>query len=196
MKTPADLNISPKHQLQLARAKNRASTQFYDKIIIPSFLAAVSGFADGYPHLFYGAEGSFSDLQMDEIIECSITLDGENDWPVVIEATELFTNPLGVAGYDPSRKVAGKASGWTPPNQRVVNGSWLVCTFEFDGDDTADLEMQLDWFAGKPENCPFNAVHKSLSLRTLTIEATAQFSPAAKVSTSIRSGISGTYQRN
>lgn len=162
MKKPTDLNISPKHQQQLERARRRGSSEFFEKVIISALGAAQNGQVPGYPHLYYRTDGNFSDQEMDEILEASAGEDDDNYLVAVMEATELFTNPLGPADFEAYRRVPGKFSGWTPPNQRVVNAGWMVLTFEYDGDDRSDLEMQLDWFAGKAENCQFAKVHKAL----------------------------------
>lgn len=163
MKTPADLNLSPKYRQQLERARHRGSSEFFTNVIIATIEAAQNGQIPGYPHLFHRTDGSFSDVEMGEILEAAVDDGGETDISSAIAATELFTNPLGVADYDASRRVPGKLSGWTPPNQRVVNAGWMVLTYEFDGIDRTDLEMQLDWFAGKVENCRFATVHRALS---------------------------------
>lgn len=162
MKTPHDLNISPKHQRQLEWAQRRGSSEFFKKYLMRSVERGLDGADHPLPHLFYSADGDFSHSQMIKILgECSND-DDQIAWSKVGEATELFTNPLHLAEYDASRRVPGKLSGWTPPNQRVANAGWMVLTHEYDGNGSADLEMQLDWFAGKAENCRFAKVHKAL----------------------------------
>jgi len=162
MKTPADLNISPKHRQQLERARQRGSSDFFEMYLMRTLDVGLSGSDQAVPHLFFSTDGDFSHNAMIEILdEC--TGDGDQtNWSEVSEATELFTNPLDLAEYDKSRRIPGRYSGWTPPNQRVANAGWMVLTFEYDGDDRSDLEMQLDWFAGKAENCQFAKVHKAL----------------------------------
>lgn len=163
MKKPHNLNISPKHQRQLTKAANRQSNEFMKKLMIPAMDRFSDDEIESFPHLFKREAGSFAHLDLDDLIEEFRTPDNEVDWLAIQPNVALFTNPLVEADFDPTRVIPGQHSGYTPPGERISNAGWCVFTFEYDGGTSEDLEMQLDWFAGKPEQSPFAAVHRALS---------------------------------
>lgn len=163
MKKPHDLNISPKHQRQLARAAGRRSNEFMTKLMIPTMDRFLDEEIEGFPHVFKRETGSFAHLDLRDLIEIHRTADDEVDWLSLQPRVPLFTNPLGQADFDSSKSIPGQHSGYTPPGERISNAGWCVFTFEYDGGTRADLEMQLDWFAGKSDQSPFAAVHGALT---------------------------------
>lgn len=155
MKTPSDLAISQKHQRQIERASNRRSNRLFTDYFLPILWVPDNDLH--VPHFFH-KKGDFSQRSLAELID-----EFGDDTDLLQAEAELFANPLRFADYDPSKRKRGVTSGYTPPGLRVTNGGWMIFTFEHDGPDAASLEMQLDWFAGKPENCVFHQVHKALS---------------------------------
>lgn len=159
LRTVDELNISNKHKSQLRRAAERKNNQFLEQWIVPSLEGDVAAF----PHLFRRETGSFLHFDMDEMADEYAAPNGEIDWQAVFQATVLFTNPLRIGEYDKTKRIPGQHSGGTPPSERIQNGGWVVLTYEVDEDTVECLEMQLDWFAGKPEVCPFSKAHSALS---------------------------------
>lgn len=155
MKKPSDLAISRKHQQQIERASVRHRNRFFDDYIVPTIYDRDKDVH--VPHFFW-KKGNFSQRSLEELID-----EFGDDTASLQSEAELFINPLRFADYDPSKRKRGVASGYTPPGQRITNGGWMVFTFEHDGVDAASLEMQLDWFAGKPEECEFHKVHEAMS---------------------------------
>ncbi|MEL6596030.1 MAG: hypothetical protein AAFQ47_08840 [Pseudomonadota bacterium] len=156
-----DLNVSAKHKRQLNRAVERFSNEYAEQWLIPSLI--VDSKADAIPHLFKKERSSFLHFDLKEMIDEHLSDDCKSGWDAILAETVLLTNPLKVGDFDPSARIVGKHSGGTPPSERVRNGGWLVLTYEVDAQTREELEMQLDWFAGKQECCAFSAVHKSLS---------------------------------
>ena len=161
LRTIDDLKVSMKHRNQLFRAVERNSNQFAEKWIIPSF--DQDCLADAIPHLFRNERSSFLHFDLDEMFEEHLSDDLSRSWAAIFNDSVLFTNPLIVGEYDPAKRVRGKHSGGTPPSERVRNGGWLVLTYEVDSRSIQELEMQLDWFAGKPDQCAFADVHNRLA---------------------------------
>lgn len=155
MKSPSDLAISRKHQKQIERANKRVSNRFFEEYITPIIYLPEQ---DLHVPMFNHKKGNFSQQPLEKMLEKF-----KNDIVAVQLESALFCNPLKLAIYDPQKKKQGVSSGFTIPSNRVTNGGWVVFTFEHDGPDAAALEMQLDWFVGKPEKCPFNQVHNALS---------------------------------
>ena len=162
MKSIDELSLSKKHKYQLLKALNRQENKFAADYLIPTIESWSNNKSLGFPHLFRKEHGSFMSFDLEEMIDENNT--GENDisWSSVTQQTCLFTNPLGQGQQDRNKK-PGTSSGFTPPSERIVNAGWWVITHEYDGDDQDALEMQLDWFSGKPENCQFASVHRALS---------------------------------
>ncbi|WP_136440724.1 hypothetical protein [Pacificoceanicola onchidii] len=159
MRSIDDLKISEAHKSQLRRARVREQNDLGLKWIARGLKSNAAAF----PHLFRREGGSFLDFDLDEMIQEHRIGEMELDWPAFFSDAVLFTNPLAKGEYDPNKRVPGKHSGGTPPSQRIVNGGWLVLTFEVDSTTIGELEMQLDWFAGKPDICAFSKVHAALS---------------------------------
>ena len=163
MKTVEDLNISEKHKRQLGRARQRRSNQLYEKVLVPSIIAYADGNVSALPHLFSKEEGNFAHSDFAAMLDRHDGPDGQLDWASLQTDATLFTNPLTEASFNGNNVSPGQRSGYTPPSERVANGSYWVLTYEFDGDTRQDLEMQLDWFTGKAETSPFASVHAALS---------------------------------
>lgn len=155
MKRPTDLAIGSKYQRQLERAESRYDNKLFTQYILPDLYDPERDLH--VPH-FFAKKGNFSQSSLEELIE-----EFGDDTDGLQGVSELIVNPLKFADYDPSKAVRGKTSGFTPPRERITNAGWMVFTFEHDGPDASSLEMQLDWFAGKPERCKFHRVHKYLS---------------------------------
>ncbi|WP_306142630.1 hypothetical protein [Roseibium sp. MMSF_3412] len=158
-----ELAISPKHKKQLERAQNRYSNDLAEKYLIETFDRFRNEETEGFPHLFKREKGAFMHFDLMKMLDDCEKDNGDFDWDAIQQQSTLFCNPLGEGEYDQNKRIPGKSSGGTPPGQRIVNAGWLCLTYEYDGLDGADLEMQLDWFAGKPENCSFAKVHSALS---------------------------------
>ncbi|MEO0486896.1 MAG: hypothetical protein AAF092_13410 [Pseudomonadota bacterium] len=157
-KTVQELSLSSKHKRQLQRALERESNKFAECYILPALEAYLDGSAKHLPHIFRTAESSFLEKQTDRILD-----DHDDDVLLAQLAAGLFTNPLGLAKVDQGKRIPGQHSGGTPPSQRIANDGWWVLTFEVDAESQAELEAQLDWFSGKPENCEFGSVHEHFS---------------------------------
>ena len=156
LKMTSDLQISLKHRLQIKKATDRHSNQFVKRYIKPTIDAYLQEALPSMPHLFSREIGPFAHQDMERLGIYDEQGNLRSDYA-------LFSNPLDLADYDESKKVPGRQSGYTPPSERVKNAGWCVFTFEYDGSTGADLEMQLDWFKGKANKCPFGKVHKELS---------------------------------
>ncbi len=161
MKKIQDLNISDKHKQQLTRARKRGSNELFSQFILPTLKAEDDDMA--VPHLFKRSSGSFMYFDLEEMIDECTSEPGGIDWPAVQKKAALFTNPLQLGQFDEAKRIPGENSGGTPPSERITNAGWWAYTFEYDGSSREELEMQLDWFRGKPETCPFSEVHRALS---------------------------------
>jgi len=115
------------------------------------------------PHFFNKEAGNFAHTDFAAMLERHDGPDGQIDWASLQTEATLFTNPLIEASFSRDDVVLGQRSGYTPPSERMANAGYWVLTYEFDGDTRDDLEMQLDWFAGKAETSPFASVHAALS---------------------------------
>lgn len=155
----SELNISKKHRQQLDRALQRRSNTFGDMWLAPSFESKV----EAYPHFFRHEAGSFMHFDLSDLLDQHIPEKGPEDWTGFFSDAVLFTNPMRFGEFDPSKRVPGQHSGGTPPGERVANSGWLTLTYEVDAETRSDLEMQLGWFAGKPESCAFTPVHRAFS---------------------------------
>lgn len=149
-RTINDLAIDQKYKRQLLNAVARKDNRFCNKTVVPVLYLPD---ADLHVPFFDRKKGTFSQYPLEQLILNTTT----NDIEEVLANAQLFTNPLRFA-----KKTA--SNQWTPPSERVTNGGFQVLTFEHDGKGSQSLELQLDWFAGKPGNCPFNKVHKALSV--------------------------------
>lgn len=158
-RTPRDLAIGSKYQQQLLRAEGRRNNALFEKLIEPILYCPDD---DLHVPFFDRKAGTYSQWPYEQIV-CDVDDDDDDDLKAILPLFQLFTNPLRFAHHDPSKVKKGVSSGSTPPSARVTNGGFQSLTFEHDGDDAASLEQQLDWFRGKPENCPFNKVHQALS---------------------------------
>lgn len=158
-----ELNISSKYKRQLVRAVSRRSNQLAEMAIIKSIESNITGEHRSLSHLYKREVGTFAELDLLDLLEEHTDGNGAFDWDAVLQGAVLFSNPMALADFDAAKTVPGKKSGFTAPSERVENAGWWVFTFEVDGTSRQDLEMQLDWFAGKPEQAPFNVAHKALS---------------------------------
>lgn len=164
MKKPSNFKISAKHQRQLDRAEGRALNVFWDRFIEDTLQGYLDGKTAALPHIFGSEMSNFSHENLELLLSNSIQqTGGPIDFAMVQTEGPLFTNPLTEATFDSTKVKSGERSGFTAPSLRIVNGGWCCYTFEFDGDDQADLEMQLDWFSGKPDACAFAKVGRALS---------------------------------
>lgn len=155
-RTPCELAIAPNYQKQLERADKRKSNIFFEKYVEPRLYSREHGW---HIPFFDRKEGTFSQNPLERLITQAEGIDPAN----ILPSAQLFTNALKFADFDPTKQVKGKSSGATAPKLRVINSGMMIMTFEHDGNGPESLQQQLDWFAGKPEDCLFSRVHKALS---------------------------------
>lgn len=155
LKKASDLQISPKHQKQIQKAQERQLNEFVNQYIKPTIDAYLEDCLPSLPHLFTREFGAYAHQDMHH----HSIYDEDHE---LLSDYSLFSNPLDLADYNESDRKKGHHSGYTPPSQRIKNAGWCVFTFEHDGSNAADLEMQLDWFKGKRNKCQFSKVHKEL----------------------------------
>lgn len=163
IRTIKELNISKKHKNQLRKARDRHSNDFATRYLAKPIEGFPTADQSGIPHLFTREDGGFLHFDLEELLSDNGDFEQGFDWQAIQKQATMFTNPMELGEYDPNKRVKGTHSGGTPPSERVANAGWIVLTYEYDGTTPHDLEMQLDWFSGKPETCPFAAVHKAFS---------------------------------
>lgn len=154
----SELAIAPKYQRKIEKAEREHKNMFFEKMVCPILYDPDQNIH--VPH-FCNKKGNFSQADTEKLI--TLASEYHDDMDAFQCGAQLFTNPLGFATFDRSKKTRGTSSGYTPPTDRITNAGFMVFTFEHDGADAASLEMQLDWFMGKPDDCPFAKVHKQLS---------------------------------
>ncbi|MFT5014876.1 MAG: hypothetical protein ACI9HA_003547 [Dinoroseobacter sp.] len=148
--TPSQLSIGPKYISLLERAEARFDNKFWDEMLLPNLIDENK---DSYVLLSDSPEGNFSHTYT-ELLADSILEDHE-----IQARAPFFTNILRIPTFDINRRRSG-ASGWERPSTRIINGGWMVFTFECDDPSTGALEHQMDWFMGKTP--PFETVHQRL----------------------------------
>ena len=148
--TPDQLNLGPQYISFLERAHHRHENKFWDKMILPSLLNEEE---NSYVLLSDSSMGNFSHVYTDLLVR-SILKDSE-----IQTRAPFFTNILRIPTFDSNNRRKG-ASGWERPSTRIINGGWMVFTFECDDPNPGALEHQMDWFVGKSP--PFDMVHQNL----------------------------------
>jgi hypothetical protein len=133
---PDGLSLKPKYIKFLEQQTLQHANRFWNELMWDSLYdrANNTGVVLSPSH-----KGDFSLSHTEHLIRTKSTEDE------VQLKSPFFTNILRIPEFDPKARRAGM-SGWEPPSERIVNGGWMVFTFE---SDTLGLEAQLDWFMGK-----------------------------------------------